>query len=456
MNSIELLPSEENIITALNKNILNRNKDLVCFYDLLLAQETSGTIAIDGRWGSGKTFFVKQSNLVINALNPASEMDEEKRMEILSNLPFKKTDEEHENFDLAIYYDAWKNDNDTDPVMSIVYEITKQLNLTYTFEDKDLCKLAGAIVETISGRNVNGIIEQLKSVDPLAKFKEQKELEEKISSFFGEILIERGNRLIVFIDELDRCKPSFAVKLLEQIKHYLSDDRVTFVFSVNLDELQHTIRHYYGESFDACRYLDRFFNLRIELPPAKIEKFYEMLGLNSSYTIDKMIKRICKMYNFQLREITRFCQQVKAAVYSPTHGGGNYDFSFSEGRTRYFLLMYMVPLVIGLRIVDISLYDDFVNGKNDKPLKDLFAFEDMIEYVLYRMLNRDESFEQVEGKALISYDEKIESLYRAIFATDYTGNKYREVLGECEFDASSKSFLLSAASMMSHYADYTI
>ena len=116
----------------------------------------------------------------------------------------------------------------------------------------------------------------------------------------------------------------------------------------------------------------------------------------------------------------------------------------------------MVPLVIGLRIVDISLYDDFVNGKNDKPLKDLFAFEDMIEYVLHRMLNRDESFEQVEGKTLISYDEKIESLYRAILATDYTGNKYHEVLGECEFDASSKSFLLSAASMMSHYADYTI
>ena len=70
MNSIEILPSEENLITALNKNILNRNKDLVYFYDLLLSQETTGTIAIDGRWGSGKTFFVKQSNLVINALNP--------------------------------------------------------------------------------------------------------------------------------------------------------------------------------------------------------------------------------------------------------------------------------------------------------------------------------------------------------------------------------------------------
>lgn len=117
--------------------------------------------------------------------------------------------------------------------------------------------------------------------------------------------------------------------------------------------------------------------------------------------------------------------------------GHNYDFSFSEGRTRQFLLMYMVPLVIALRIADISLYDDFVNGKNDKPLKDLFEFDGMREYVLSRMLNRNEALDNIEGKKIINYNEKVESLYRAIFVTDYTGNKYSEVLGECEFDVSS-------------------
>lgn len=57
MNSFELIPTEENLIHTLDKDLLKRNKDLVRFYDLILAQEGDSSIAIDGRWGSGKTFF---------------------------------------------------------------------------------------------------------------------------------------------------------------------------------------------------------------------------------------------------------------------------------------------------------------------------------------------------------------------------------------------------------------
>ena len=154
MNTLELMPTEENLIRALNEDILQRNKDLVYFYDLLMAQETAGAIAIDGRWGSGKTFFVKQSLLLINAKNPACTMDQDERLRILRRVPFKiEDDAEDENFDLAIYFDAWENDNDTKPILSIIYEITKQLGLTYPFKaDSDVFKLAGSIVETISGR----------------------------------------------------------------------------------------------------------------------------------------------------------------------------------------------------------------------------------------------------------------------------------------------------------------
>lgn len=61
MNSFELIPTEENLIHTLNKDLLKRNKDLVRFYDLILAQEGASSITIDGRWGSGRNFFVKQS-----------------------------------------------------------------------------------------------------------------------------------------------------------------------------------------------------------------------------------------------------------------------------------------------------------------------------------------------------------------------------------------------------------
>ena len=68
--------------------------------------------------------------------------------------------------------------------------------------------------------------------------KSKKELREKVNEFFNSLLPEKGNRLIIMVDELDRCKPSYAVKLLERIKHYFTNDRITFVFSVNTYELE--------------------------------------------------------------------------------------------------------------------------------------------------------------------------------------------------------------------------
>ena len=299
MGGLELLPTEENLVKALKDDLLKRNKDLVYFYDLLSAQETSGSIALDGRWGSGKTFFIKQTEMLINAQNKMSNMDNDKRNSIINAVYKKKRMEDiPEKFDLAIYYDAWENDNDTDPIISLVYEITKQLGITYDFsEKKDMFQLAGSILELFTGRNVEAVIRNLKSDNPFIELEKEKNLEKNIEDFFTEILVERGNRLIIFVDELDRCKPSYAVQLLERVKHYLCDDRILFVFAVNLEELQHTIKHFYGETFDVCRYLDRFFNMRISLPPADKSRFYQSIGLESGYVLEDVCKRIIETYN---------------------------------------------------------------------------------------------------------------------------------------------------------------
>ena len=458
MNSFELIPTEENLIHTLEKDLLKRNKDLVRFYDLILAQEGASSIAIDGRWGSGKTFFVKQSMLLINAKNPMSDMDDEKKASIVYALPFpKKAEDMPENYDVAVYYDAWENDNGTDPVLSLVYEIIKQLGINYAFDDNsNAFKLAGSVLEALTGRNINGIIENLKSDNPLTKIKEEKDLHENIKNFFTELLVERGNRLVVFIDELDRCKPSYAVQLLERIKHYLYDDRITFVFSVNLGELQHTIKHYYGNTFDACRYLDRFFDMRISLPPADKTAFYREMGLESSYVLEKICRKVIDTYNMELREATRFYRQVKTAAYEPTHESRKFDFSFSDEKGRQLLLMYVVPILVGLKIVDISLYNQFVCGKSSKPLMDIYKDSDKGEWLATRLLNRNEAFEVEEGKSVVTVEQKIQQLYDAIFVTEYTGNVYHTILGEYEFDDNSKNFVKSVESMLSVYADYNI
>ena len=59
-----------------------------------------------------------------------------------------------------------------------------------------MIKLAGTIVEAISGHNINGIKEALASENIFTKFKEQKSIEDKIKDFFTGLLAERGNRLV--------------------------------------------------------------------------------------------------------------------------------------------------------------------------------------------------------------------------------------------------------------------
>lgn len=458
MNSFELIPTEENLIQALSKDLLKRNKDLVRFYDLLLAQESASSIAIDGRWGSGKTFFVKQSMLLINAKNPRSDMDGEKKASIVYALPFPKKAEEVEvNYDVAVYYDAWENDNDTDPVLSLVYEIIKQLGINYALEDNsNVFKLAGSVLEALTGRNINGIIENLKSLNPLTKIKEEKDLHENIKNFFTELLEERGKRLVLFIDELDRCKPSYAVQLLERIKHYLCDERITFVFSVNLGELQHTIKHYYGNNFDACRYLDRFFDMRISLPPADKTAFYREMGLGSSYILEIISRKVIDTYNMELREASRFYRQVKTAAYEPTHESRKWNFTFSDEKGKQLLMMCVVPILVGLKIVDISQYNEFVCGTSSKPLMDIYKDSDKGKWLATRLLDRNETFEEEEGKKVVTVEQKLQQLYDAIFVTEYTGNVYRTVLGEYEFDDNSKNFVKSVESMLSAYADYEL
>ena len=457
MNTFELMPTEDNLLQTLEKNLLKRNESLVYFYNLLLSLEATTSIAIDGKWGSGKTFFVKQSMLVINAKNPMSIMDDNKRTAIINALPFPKMEEGiPENYEVAIYYDAWENDNDTDPLLSLIYEIVKQLSIDYYFDEySSVFPLAGSILEAFTGKNVTDIIQNLKCENPLKKIKEEKDLHDEINNFFSKLLEERGNHLVIFVDELDRCKPSYAVQLLERIKHYLYDERVTFVFSTNLEELQHTIKCFYGDTFDACRYLDRFFDLRISLPPADKNEFYREIGLESSYALENVCQKVIEVYNMELREITRFYRQVRTAVYEPTHDSKKWDFSFMEGSAKQLMLIYIVPILVGLKIVNISLYHEFICGRNSKPLMDMYKNSDLGEWLVARLLAKNDPYKKVE-KDCVAVESTLQSLYEAIFVKDYTTKIYHTVLGDCEFNQKSMAYLRNVESMLSPYADYQI
>lgn len=79
--------------------------------------------------------------------------------------------------------------------------------------------------------------------------------------------------LFVFIDELERCRPTYAVEMLETIKHIFNIEHVVFVIATDKAQLQHSIRAIYGSGFDSRLYLDRFFNRSVTLNEVSRKSF---------------------------------------------------------------------------------------------------------------------------------------------------------------------------------------
>ena len=100
--------------------------------------------------------------------------------------------------------------------------------------------------------------------------------------------------LVVMIDELDRCRPSYAVELLETAKHLFDVDQIVFVLAVNRKQLAHTVRALYGNKFEAEAYLHRFIDLDVHLPEPNMERFIDDLfvsmGLKDNVWFEKLLK----------------------------------------------------------------------------------------------------------------------------------------------------------------------
>ena len=447
MQTFELLPTEDNLINSIKNDSLSRNEELRYFYRLIEAQDRCTSISLNGSWGSGKTFFVRQEVLLINAKNTSSKINEEKRKIIVDNI----APHEDDNSDFAIYFDAWESDNDTDPVISIIYEIVKQLGIEYIFDRTDIFKIASTFIEQIKGINVEKILRSLNSNYPLDEFRSQKSMQEEFRNFFSKILDERGDRLILFIDELDRCKPDYAVRLLEQMKHYLTSDKITVVYSINLEELQHTIKHYYGQEFDACRYLDRFFDIRLHIPVLDMEKIYSKMGLQTGYVLERVSQKMIDMYHLQIREIEKYYRQLKMTVYKKTHENKNY-YDYEE-KVQEFIALYIVPIIEGLCIVDTNLYYKFIRGEYAEPLIKILSEESSNRNVLNNLLNDDETYmkDQID-RSYISKEAAIKRVYDTIFNFNFKNDAMP--LGEYNFSRSSKKFAINAANGMSSYGDY--
>ncbi len=452
MKKAVLLSTKENLLQTMNEDLLDRNKDLKNFCRLLQHQQGMSSVAIDGRWGSGKTFFVKQCALLLSSTNSLSYLNQEMKEKVYDSINDKDFIENlADNKFLAVYYDAWKNDTEEDPVLSLIYEIIQQLDLKGGLIDLDnLSSVLTSALSVVTGRDVTDFFNKVKDVNLLNNIQEEKKMDAILQKFFVEALNEKCERLVIFVDELDRCRPSFAIKVLERIEHYFVNDRITFVFSMNIEQLQHTIKAFYGNDFDACRYLDRFFDIRLSLPTTISNRFFDSLNLNDNYSIDNVIMRIQDTYNLSLREFCKFYNTVKVA-------GVNYD----RDETDNFLFIYIVTLSLALKFTNISVHDEFIKGKNVQPLLDLYDNE-FGTYIVQDLLNKDEILPSIKfnnasntkDSIPVIVEDKLRDLYNAIFVKEYTFTDYNTQLGKYCFDKDSKRIVLEADTLMGKYASY--
>lgn len=130
--------------------------------------------------------------------------------------------------------------------------------------------------------------------------------------------------LFILVDELDRCRPTYAVSVLERVKHLFDVPNVIFVFATNSDELTHTIRAVYGIGFDADRYLLRFFDRTYQFDPPSVRQFVDAqwasLGLEDGRFLplqdvkhQECLTRMAEGMKLSLRDIAQ-CMEITWSV----------------------------------------------------------------------------------------------------------------------------------------------
>ena len=178
--------------------------------------------------------------------------------------------------------------------------------------------------------------------------------------------------LVFCVDELDRCRPEYAIRFLEMVQHLLDVDRVVFVVAVNLAELAHAIRIIYGNDFDGTTYLRRFVDYFIYLDPGDRRSFVDHLlessGVDESSASNRYMRTLLQTLVVEspyvsLRDLRQTIPYLCRVVDASTMSSSGFRMP----------LNILVATMMTFRIVAPHAYRSFVR----RELSDLDALESM-------------------------------------------------------------------------------
>lgn len=314
------------------------------------------TAILDARWGAGKTTFAKA---------------------VKEELNFRSVP--------CIYFNAFENDYSSSAfecLASTFFEYAKATKVKGGERYRDFLRATGNVFKVVGfagakvfakaatlgvldGSEIDGIKEIVsdgagelteKSEDAIEKILEARADSEKSFAAFRHSVKRiadwhkesncKGN-LLVIVDELDRCRPDFALDILEVIKHLFSVNNVNFILVTNFDAMVAAISHRYGLGEKANDYLEKFYDFRIFFGIEEGQEYDIAVGrfINQVLSdlidqksfvddIESYVKYISIGFDLTLREVEKFCLAI-ALVYASRSSRENIDI---------FLLCYCILL----------------------------------------------------------------------------------------------------------------
>ena len=360
------IPDDPNGNPFIN-DLLNRKESIEILTHIFGAIEGPCTMVVDAPWGAGKTTFINLWSQYLRNKGIA-----------------------------VVKFNAWENDFYDDPFVALCAELSSGqdtgIDKNKLMEaGKELMKhvawnSAGQFIATATAGTIN-ISEMVKAreTDYLKRLEQYQDAKKAISDFRDTLQnmaatasTEKQHRpLIVMIDELDRCRPSYAVELLEVAKHLFSVDNIVFVLVINRAELAHSIKAVYGESFDGDDYLRRFFDVDFQLPEPDRKAFIEALingiqinaylkrtgdprashGMN---TANKLLQSFFSIPELSLRQIGQAIHRFGLIFASmPNHRGASIS---------------TATVALILRTINEALYFKFTRGeiRDDEVIETIF------------------------------------------------------------------------------------
>lgn len=397
-------PTPKAIEDALTQDPLHRKREIEGFLKMLIAVEPPYTFVIDAPWGSGKTFFVKQVARVLQMANPALDIN----LETLNATLGETATELPATPCLPIYFNAWEDDHFENPILPILASIANAADEQSVKGGKDFGKgVIGAIEAAASligyGGDINGVIENFSGPDFLEQYKNEKELRGKIDELIKTNLPEVADRAIIFIDELDRCRPEFAIKVLEQTKTLFQQDNIVVVYSTDITQLAHSLQGVYGPRFDGRKYLERFYDKRLELNPIKPADYLLYKGINTmdGYTFMDITIDLLGYKQASLRA----CNRLIDSITNLSRYIANHWEHFGNGRVQHFPDQGLLPVVNILAYYDPLAWHEMKTSTGYETVYELAKHSDhFIQYL-------DEVIESVWGanKDELPYKQDIEN-----------------------------------------------